>query len=189
LTEPSFTDPRHTERDTAVMRDMLARMRAAARGWCGASVTVREVNEGGLRTWIRVPDREALFAVRELTTVGFFGQARSDVDHDPLHAIEEQIVETLEEVPGILSYFNLELPGKRYGNLVLCAGPDVPVHWHAHELHRRAVGMAPRHYHSARLHVGVVRSPLLGDGDLVVLRTRYYDFGCEPAGAAPRESS
>ena len=28
----------------------------------------------------------------------------------------------------------------------------------------------------ARLHNGVGRSPLLGDADLVVLRTRYYDF-------------
>ena len=40
----------------------------------------------------------------------------------------------------------------------------------------QAVELAPRHYHSARLHNGVVRSPLLGGADLVVLRTRFYDF-------------
>jgi hypothetical protein len=47
------------------------------------------------------------------------------------------------------------------------AGPNVLV---------REVELAPRHYHSARLHNGIVRLPLLGDADLVVLRTRFYDF-------------
>src|SRR5207248_198596 len=98
----------------------------------------------------------------------------------------EGIVETLEHVPGLLSYFNLELPGKRYGNLVLCAAPDVPARWHAHELHRVAVALAPRHYHSARLHRGVVRSPLLGDGDLVVLQTPARSSG---SSASSRESA
>jgi hypothetical protein len=50
------------------------------------------------------------------------------------------------------------------------------VRWHEHRIHTQAVELAPHHYHSARLHNGVVRSPLLGDADLVVLRTRFYDF-------------
>ena len=40
----------------------------------------------------------------------------------------------------------------------------------------QAVELAPHHYHSAQLHNGVVRSALLGDADLVVLCTRFYDF-------------
>jgi len=183
-----FTAPVHTDRDAAVMRDMLGRMRSRAQSWRSRGVLVRDVDAAGLRTWIRVPDRAALLAAHELTTVGFFGRARGDVDQAPIHELEERIVETLEKVPGLLSYFNLELPGKRYGNLVLCAASDVPVRWRAHDLHRLAVGLAPRHYHSARLHTGVVRSPLPGDGDLVVLRTRYYDFDSEPPWLAVREA-
>jgi hypothetical protein len=50
------------------------------------------------------------------------------------------------------------------------------VRWHEHRIHAQAVELAPHHYHSARLHNGVVRSPHLGDADLVVLRTSFYDF-------------
>jgi hypothetical protein len=176
-----FTDPANTEHDTAVMRDMVGRMRVFARGWLespppGAGVHVREVDAVGDRTWIRVPDRDALFAAGELTTVGFFGQARADVDHDPIHRLEEEIVDTLELVPGVLSYFDLALPNGGYGNLILCDSPDAAVRWHEHDIHAKAVELSPHHYHSARLHNGVVDSPLLGDADLVVLRTRFYDF-------------
>jgi hypothetical protein len=187
-----FTAPAKTDEDASVMRAMLAHLRAFARGWpdsqsVGDGVLVRRHDAAGLRTWIRVPDRGALLAAGELTTVGFFGQARESVDHAPIHRLEEEIVDTLEEVPGIVSYFNLELPDGRYGNLILCSGPDVPVRWRAHELHRGAVELAPRHYHSARLHGGVVRSPLLGHADLIVLRTRYHDFDSTPTWLAVRE--
>jgi len=176
-----FTDPANTEHDAAVMRDMLARMRTFARGWLESppahpGVLVREIDAAGNRTWIRVPDRDALLAAGELTTVGFFGQARADVDHDPIHRLEEAIVDTLELVRGVLSYFDLALSHGVYGNLILCDGPDAPVRWHEHRIHAQAVELAPHHYHSARLHNGVVRSALLGDADLVVLRTRFYDF-------------
>jgi hypothetical protein len=60
------------------------------------------------------------------------------------------------------------------------------VRWREHELHHRAVELTPSHYHSVRLHSGVVRSPLLGAAELVVLRTRYYDFDCDPAWLAVR---
>jgi hypothetical protein len=176
-----FTDPANTEHDAAVMRDMLGRMRAFARGWLespppGPGALVREADAAGNRTWIRVPDRDALLAAGELTTVGFFGQARADVDHDPIHRLEEAIVDTLELVPGVLSYFDLALAHGVYGNLILCDSPDAAVRWHEHDIHAEAVELAPRHYHSARIHNGVVHSPLLGDADLVVLRTRFYDF-------------
>ena len=172
--------------DVAVMRDMLERMRALARGWLesppeGPGALVRETDAAGLRTWIRAPNRSALLEAAELTTVGFFGQARHDVDHAPIHELEERIVEALDDVSFVLSYFNLELPDGRYGNLVLCAPDGVPSSWRAHDLHSRAVALAPRHYHSARLHRGAVGSPLLGAGELVVRTTRYFDFDREPS--------
>jgi hypothetical protein len=176
-----FTDPANTEHDAAVMQDMLGRMRAFARGWLaspppGPGALVREADAAGNRAWIRVPDRDALLAAGELTTVGFFGQARAGIDHDPIHRLEEAIVDTLELVRGVLSYFDLALAHGVYGNLILCDSPDAAVRWHEHHIHAQAVELAPRHYHSARIHNGVVRSPLLGEADLVVLRTRFYDF-------------
>src|SRR5207302_4880209 len=59
----------------------------------------------------------------------------------------------------VLSYFNLELAQRRFGNLVLCAAPDVPVRWRTHDLHRLAVALAPSHYHWARLHRGALCGP------------------------------
>ncbi len=186
-----FAAPETTGEDAAVMREMLGRMRTLARSWRespppGESVLVKETDATGARTWIRVPERSALLAAEQLTTIGFFGQARADVDHDPIHRLEEAIVDTLEEVPGLLSYFNLGLAHGGYGNLILCNAADVPLRWREHRIHRRAVELAPRHYHSARLHSGIVRSPLSGDAGLEVTRTRYYDFDSEPVWLAVR---
>jgi hypothetical protein len=176
------------------MRFMLGRMRALARGWldsppAGRGVAARELDAAGLRTWIRVPDRAALLAAEELTTVGFFGHARADVDHSPIDRLEEEVVDTLESVPGILSYFDLELSVGRYGNLILCAAADVPARWREHRTHHEAVELTPSHYHTVRLHTGVVHSALLGEGDLVLLRTRYFDFDSDPSWRACREYS
>jgi hypothetical protein len=151
-------------------------MRAVAPSWRASDVLVLERDDEALRTWIRVPDRAALLAPTELTAVGFFGVARAGVDHAAIDDLEARIVETLEWIPGLLSYFNLELRGGRYGNLILCADGDVPGRWHAHELHRRAVELAPRHYRSARLHRGVIRSGLLGDAELEPVARRDLDF-------------
>jgi hypothetical protein len=187
-----FAARANTTGDATVMRAMLIRLRALARGWldnepAGAGVLVREPDADGYRHWIRVPDRKALLAARRLTAVGFFGQARSNVDHVPIHELETGIVDTLERIDGILSYYDLALPAGGYGNLILCAEPGAPARVHGHELHRRAVDLTPRHYRSVRLHTGVIPSALIGDADLVVERTRYYDYGSEPAWLAVRE--
>ena len=184
-----FAAPAKTKEDAAVMAAMLARMRAFARGWNESEAggfLVRGPDARGLRTWVRVPDRAALLAAGELTAIGFFGQARKEVDHGPIDELEAAIVDTLERVPGMFSYYNQELPHGRYGNLILCSGPDAALRWHTHGLHRRAVELAPRHYHSARLHDGVVGSPLLGNADVNVRRTRYYDFDSSPTWLAVR---
>lgn len=77
---------------------------------------------------------------------------------------------------GFLSYYNMQLPSGLYGNLVLFEAPAVPKSWYTNPDHARAVAIAPRHYHSARLHTGRVPGQLLGDGDLTIERTRYFDF-------------
>jgi hypothetical protein len=189
----AFTAPARTEEDAALMRRMLAHLRAVVSDLleaapAGGGWHVREPDASGLRHWIRVPDRAALRAARELTTVGFFGQARDGVDQRVIHELEREIVETLEQVPGVLSYYDVELTGGRYGNLILCASPEVPVQWRSHGLHRRAVELTPRYYESVRLHTGLVPGPLLGGAELILLRTRYFDYRDEPPWRAVREA-
>src|SRR4051812_46187304 len=109
-----FTAPANTERETEIMQDMLERLRAVAHRWlesppAGSDFLVLEPDEKGLRTWIRIPDRAALLAAEELTAIGFFGQEREDVDQAVIHELEAAIVDTLEKIPGVLSYFDLEL--------------------------------------------------------------------------------
>jgi hypothetical protein len=176
-----FTAAAETERDVDVLRRMLARMRARAASWnASTDVLVLEPTVDGLREWIRVPDTRALLAARELTWVGFFGRARDGTSTREIHDLEAGIVDTLERVVGVLSYYDLELADGRYGNLILCASPEAPVSVHMHELHRRAVELTPAFYHSVRLHDGFVPGPLVGDAGLVLARTRYFDFDGEP---------
>jgi hypothetical protein len=185
-----FAAPVNTIRDATVMRAMLGRLRALAPGWLegepGSGVLLRDLDAEGHRHWIRVPDRTALLAARRLTVVGFFGHPRGDVDHAPIHELEAGIVDTLEQIDGVLSYYDLALPAGGYGNLILCAVPGAAMNVHGHELHRRAVELTPHHYRSVRLHTGVVPGSLLGRSDLVVERTRYYDYDSEPAWLAVR---
>jgi hypothetical protein len=47
--------------------------------------------------------------------------------------------------------------------------------------------LTPRHYHWVRLHTGVVSGAFLGTADLVVERTRYYDYDSQPAWLAIRD--
>jgi hypothetical protein len=162
--------------DVDVMRTMLARLRELAPTWGGDAVHVKERGPDGLRTWIRVPDLPKLLAAPELSTVGFFGAARAEIDQTPIHQLETQVVDTLERTPGVLCYFDLELEDGRYGNLILLTDDAAPAQLHGHGFHRRAVELTPLHYHWARLHYGRVASPLLGEADLVHVSTREFLF-------------
>ena len=41
--------------------------------------------------------------------------------------------------------------------------------------------ISPRHYHSIRLHKGTIAGPFLGEGDVKIERTKYFDFDSDPA--------
>jgi hypothetical protein len=184
-----FASPTHTEHDQRVMQGMLERLRALAPRWAteSRSFLVREPDAEGFRHWIRVPDCQALVSADRFTVVGVFGQARDDVEHRPIHELEAGIVDTLETITGVLCYYDVALPTGGYGNLILCATPDAPTQVHGNALHRRAVAITPRHYHSVRLHTGLVPGRLFSDAELVIERTHYYDYDVDPAWLAVRE--
>jgi hypothetical protein len=181
----SFTDPEHTRADAGVMGRMLARLRLEAGSWPGRRTPVELITYAGAggRHWLVVPCPSALCTGREVTAVGFFGDLRPDVDHASIYRLEAEVVERLSRyaADGLLSYYDAELEPGIHGNLVLFATREVPAAWHRDVVHARAVLLAPRHYRCLRLHRGIIGGPLLGSGDLVVERTRYFDFGQEPA--------
>ena len=192
VVERPFTAPENTERVLQVMLAMLRRECLLASTWLerapeGLGALVRERDAEGRRHWIRVPDREALLAASEMAFVGFFGHARDDVDHKLVHTLEGGIVDTLDRVTGVLSYYDLALADGGYGNLILLGSAAAAANVHRHPLHQRAVELAPRHYHSVRLHSGNLRGAILATPDLVPLRTRYYDYDSEPIWLAVRD--
>jgi hypothetical protein len=187
LADRPFTNPENTEREGDVMRHMLDRERAFAREWDEAGdaaprqVVTNEKDEAGLRHLLVIPSTRALIQSSDLTAIGFFGRAREGVDHEVLFELEDALIERMKtygEV-GLLSYYDVELvlPKGAYGNLILFSTPDVPEEWYRDEVHKRAVELAPGHYHQVRLHKGHVLGRLLDGRQITIDRTKYLDFG------------
>jgi hypothetical protein len=180
-----FTDPERTVADARVMGRMLQRLRAGARSWPSSQTSVEVLNythDGG-RDWLVVPNTPALGGARDVTAVGFFGDQRPGMDHTAIYELEADVVARLGHYApvGLLAYYDAEIAPATHGNLVLFGTREVPSQWHGDRVHAAAVAIAPRHYCTVRLHRGVIRGALLGRGHLVIQRTRYLDFGQQPA--------
>jgi hypothetical protein len=180
-----FTDPERTLADAGVMNRMLQRLRLEARSWPGrrTSAEVLKRTRAGCRHWLVVPDAPALDGAQEVTVVGFFGDLRPGMDHSAIYELEADVVARLGRYArvGLLGYYDAELAPALHGNLALFGTREVPSEWHNDHVHAAAVAAAPRHYDVVRLHRGVIHGPLLGRGPIVIRRTRYFDFGQQPA--------
>jgi hypothetical protein len=179
-----FTEPERTRDEEQIMRETLLLERRLAARWVGATpgrgcACVRERDADGRCHVLTVPSVEALLDGEDMTAVGFFGQLRDDVDHTVLFDLEEEMLHA--EAPslgpaGLLSHYSVELCGGRYGNLILFSTPDVPPQFGRSLLHNFAMRIAPRHFHSLRLHKGTLAGRFLGDGDVCVRTTKYVAF-------------
>jgi hypothetical protein len=118
--------------------------------------------------------------------VGFFGQARQDVDHAPIIAIEQELLGRAAAFEGLLAYHNVRFADGAWGNLVLFADGLAPGHLRDDERHLVAVGRTPLHYRSLRLHRALLATGALGGDDLELRRTAYYDFDEDPPWRAVR---
>jgi hypothetical protein len=181
LEEKPFTHAANTLREVGVMRHMLLHERQRALEWVGIDSgrhIIREHDDEGHRHLICIPDTGKLLETENLTAVGFFSAPRDDVEHDVLFTLEDELIGRMDHYGevGLLSYYDVELVKGEYGNLILFATPDVPPEWHRDEVHRRAVEISPGHYHHVRLHKGSIPGRLHDGGDIVVERTKYFDF-------------
>jgi hypothetical protein len=141
----------------------------------------------GTGHWLCVPDHDALATCAPVAAVGFFGQARSSVDHGPIVEREHAIVARAAAFDGLLTYYNLRLADGRYGNLVLFRSAPAKAHVTADLVHGEAVARTPSHYHSLRLHHAELADGVLGACELELLRTRYLDFSGDAVWSAVRE--
>jgi hypothetical protein len=122
-------------------------------------------------------DWQYLGGGHDITAVGFFGQARNDIDHAPIIALENELINQLPDSPGILGYYNLRFPSGQWGNLVMCQDDAAKENWRNGATHRRAVDeYTPRHYHSLRLHNGLIPGGLMSYRKFVLTRTKYFDY-------------
>jgi hypothetical protein len=180
-----FTNPERTLADAKVMDRMLQRLRREARSWPGrqTSVEILKYSRAGCRHWLVVPDVPALRGARDVTVVGFFGDQRPGMDHSAIYRLEADVVARLGRYApvGLLGYYDAEIAPALHGNLVLFATREVPPAWHSDRVHAAAVAITPRHYCVVRLHRGTIYGALTGAGRLVIQRTRYFDFGQQPA--------
>jgi hypothetical protein len=186
--ERPFAAVAHTHADLAILRAM--RRTVAGRLLDGS---LPDPGAGplqypdGTEHWLCVPRPLALAEAIPVAAVGFFGQARLDIDHGPILEREHQIVARAARFRGLLTYYNLRLADGRYGNLVLFDAPTSKGHVTGDVVHSEAVALTPRHYRSVRLHHARLADGVLGTCELELERTRYLDFSGDPTWSAVRE--
>ena len=179
----AFCDPAHTDGDLATLALLRATLTRVAGGQQASAL--RFADEIGAHA-IAVPDWTALASAQPAALVGFFGQARDDVDHAAIVALEEDIVARAATFPGLLAYHNARLGSDRWGNLVVFRAAADTAAVTRDPLHHSAVAATPRHYASLRLHRGVLAEGCLGAAPAAIHETLYLDFGDAPAWRAVR---
>lgn len=198
IPERPFTSMERTEEDVAILSRMLDRLRIHVRDVVRTRIRAkgmepvddRPVDADGSRHTIILPDPDRLLDREDLAVVAFFGQARVDVDHAAIVDLEQALIADMTGSASPLAYHNVFWPGVGWGNLVLFADAATKDAWgHQDPRHREAVARSPRHYHSIRLHHGVLRHGLAGSEPIILVRTKYIDYASDPAWRAMRRLS
>ena len=179
----SFCDPVHTHGDLATLESLRRVLRHAAAG--RRSSRVELADEIGAHTLV-VPDWAALEAAGDVTLIGFFGQARDDVDHAAIVALEEDIIARAATFPGLLAYHNTQLENGQWCNFVAFTSHSATAAITSDAVHSSAVAGAPAHYASLRLHRAALAGGCLGAAPASIRETLYFDFGEAPAWRAIR---
>ncbi len=169
-------DPAHVAEDLALLERLRGVLRSAPR-----TPGEQHLRRGGERHRIVVPDWNALERARPAAGVGFFGQARERVDHAPLALLEDAIVVRAGALAGLLAYHNALLEPGRWANLVVFADSAAIAVLRGDDLHDDAVARTAAHYHSLRLHRGVLPGGALAEAPYVRERTLFLDFDAVPA--------
>ena len=143
-----FTEPARSLDDLAALASIRASLVARVRsGLAGGTWT-----DAGESHWLVVPKVRALVRSRPAVGVGFFGQAREQVDHGPILRLEHELLDRAPLLPGLLAYYNVRFAAGQWGNLVVFARQEDPARMRSDPTHIKALARTAEHYCSVRLH-------------------------------------
>jgi hypothetical protein len=178
----AFADPANTLHDLAALSAMHRALRIRVRSHPSGG----RWSEAGVEHWLVVPDPVSLGATRPVVGVGFFGQTRKEVDHEPILRLEHDLLARAVSFPGLLAYHNVRFADGQWGNLVLFASDGDPAHVRADPIHAEAIGRTALHYRSLRLHRLRLSGGALGASALDLVSTLLIDFAQIPPWRAIR---
>ncbi len=172
-----------------LLHDLRVLMRRHAKGEIALDpydVVTWEVH--GLQRRTVVCDPESLLGTGPVHVVGFFGDRREDADQRAVDLSEFNLIDEFRTYPGILSYSSTELVDHYWANLVVHTHPDDRETWRHSDVHVHAVDeVAPDAYHSVRIHNGFIRDGVVGSRTVNLVRTKYWDYECDPVWVACRQ--
>jgi hypothetical protein len=181
----AFADPVATLGDLAVLAAIRAaqRDRIVGERGCGSWI-----DQDGATHWLVAPRPELVREPSPCLAVGFFGQARSNVDHTIIVSLEHAMLSHAEAIPGLLAYHNVQLANAQWGNLVLFEAGTDTAPMRGEPTHADAIGRAPAHYHSLRLHRGTLERSSSDEEEILLSTTLYLDFEESPPWRAVRSA-
>jgi hypothetical protein len=182
VSEREFTDPDRSLDDLAAVarlrESLAARVRSGLAGGVWASA--------GESHWLVVPELRGLVESRPAFGVGFFGQAREQVDHTPILELEQVLVARAAGFPGMLAYYNVRFATGQWGNLVLFTTQVEAGRVRSDPTHVDALERVADHYRSVRLHRLTFPDGAIGDAAPALESTLLIDFSETPAWRAVR---
>jgi hypothetical protein len=128
-----------------------------------------------------------LFALKNITVVGFFGEKRPGADIKPLIKADKKFEAQLMDHAGLLSLSTVRLQDGNFGNLVLFTDPESKDSWNYSQPHYDLVReISPPYYSSIRLNNGILPDGLAAPDQLRLTKVRYLDYTNEPHWRAVR---
>lgn len=182
LPDRPFAHPDHSLTDLAMLSRSVAALSALLADGAGAAsgatlMRVEFFDNQHLHQRVILNRRFDLRQLPFMELVGFFGQRCQEADRAALAAVDEELLIELHDHVDILCYFTSQLVCGDYGNLVLFRTAAAKEHWMESQRHAWAVRqLAPRCYHTIRLHNGFISGGLSPKADLRLTCTKYYDY-------------
>ena len=161
--------------------EAVERLRAALRRRLRAGKRAGTWPEGGDRHWLVAPVAGRLLDGGPVAGVGFFGEARTDVDHEPIVRLEHELLGRATSFPALVSYHNVRFANGQWGNLVTFADAQGAGQVRADPAHDEALSRTAAHYHSVRLHRLRLPDGPAGTSRAELLETLLLDFDGSPA--------
>jgi hypothetical protein len=181
-TRREFTDPDRSLDDLAAVERLRASLAARVRSGLGGGTWA----DAGESHWLVMPVLRRVVETRPAFGVGFFGQAREDVDHAPILDLEQDVVARAARLPGTLAYYNVHFATGQWGNLVLFTTQEEAGRVRSDPRHLDALERVADHYRSVRLHRLVFPDGAVGETAPELESTLLIDFSETPAWRAVR---